>query len=61
MKDAMTMLKPRTLDAHDETGAVLGWMVITVTAAGLLTILWALAGPVLGELFHQTIGSILSF
>lgn len=55
------MLKPRTLDPQDEAGAALGWMVITVTTAGVLAILWALAGPALGELFHQTIGSILSF
>ena len=43
-------------DAYDdERGDVPGWVLITLMTAGLVVVIWALAGPALADLFQQAI------
>jgi hypothetical protein len=43
-------------DFHDdERGDVPGWVLITLMTAGLVVVIWALAGPALADLFQQAI------
>lgn len=42
----------------DETGDVPGWVLITLMTAGLVVLLWALAGPALQGLFEQAIARV---
>ena len=52
-------LRKRLRDfAHDETGDVPGWVLITLMTAGLVVLIWAAAGPALGNLFEQAIGKV---
>ena len=41
-----------------ERGDVPGWVLITLMTAGLVTILWALAGAQLAKLFTTAISSV---
>ncbi len=41
-----------------ERGDVPGWVLITLMTAGLVTILWKLAGDQLAALFTQAMGSV---
>lgn len=45
----------------DEAGDVPGWVLITLMTAGLVVVIWALAGPALAQLFEQAISSVSSF
>jgi len=46
-------------DLHkDEVGDVPGWVLITLMTAGLVVLIWALAGPALGQLFEQAIARV---
>ena len=44
--------------AEQERGDVPGWVLITLMTAGLVTILWKLAGDQLAALFTQAISSV---
>ena len=44
--------------ARDERGDVPGWVLITLMTAGLVVLIWALAGPALGQLFQQAIARV---
>jgi len=39
----------------DDRGDVPGWVLITLMTAGLVVLIWALAGPALSDLFEQAI------
>jgi hypothetical protein len=39
----------------DDRGDVPGWVLITLMTAGLVVVIWALAGPALAQLFEQAI------
>lgn len=39
----------------EERGDVPGWVLITLMTAGLVVVIWALAGPALAGLFEQAI------
>ena len=39
----------------DETGDVPGWVLVTLMTAGLVVLIWAVAGPALSALFEQAI------
>jgi hypothetical protein len=41
-----------------DRGDVPGWVLITIMTAGLVTVLWALAGTQLKELFTQAMSSV---
>lgn len=42
----------------DERGDVPGWVLITLMTAGLVVVIWALAGPALQGLFEQAIARV---
>lgn len=42
----------------DERGDVPGWVLITLMTAGLVVLIWALAGPALGEIFERAIAQV---
>lgn len=44
--------------AKDERGDVPGWVLITLMTAGLVVVIWALAGPALAGLFEQAISRV---
>jgi hypothetical protein len=46
---------------RDEHGDVPGWVLITLMTAGLVIIIWALAGPALSGVFEQAISRVTSF
>lgn len=41
--------------ADDDTGDVPGWVLVTLMTAGLVVVIWAVAGPALTTLFEQAI------
>ncbi len=47
--------------ADDERGDVPGWVLITLMTAGLVVVIWALAGPALASLFEQAISRVAGF
>lgn len=47
--------------ADDERGDVPGWVLITLMTAGLVVVIWALAGPALASLFEQAISRVSGF
>lgn len=50
-----------TYFAKDERGDVPGWVLITLMTAGLVIIIWGLAGPALSGVFQQAIDRVTSF
>ncbi|TDW31039.1 hypothetical protein [Cryobacterium psychrophilum] len=42
----------------DERGDVPGWVLITLMTAGLVLIIWGLAGPALSGVFEQAISRV---
>ncbi len=42
----------------DDRGDVPGWVLITLMTAGLVIVIWALAGPALSGLFEQAIARV---
>jgi len=42
----------------DERGDVPGWVLVTLMTAGLVVVIWALAGPALADLFQQAISRV---
>ena len=46
------------LGGRVDRGDVPGWVLITIMTAGLVTALWALAGPQLGQLFSDAISDV---
>jgi len=54
MKTAIVRLK-------DERGDVPGWVLITLMTAGLVIIIWGLAGPALSAVFKQAIDRVSGF
>ena len=43
-----------------DRGDVPGWVLITLMTAGLVVVIWAMAGPALGEVFNNAINRVLS-
>lgn len=44
--------------AADERGDVPGWVLVTLMTAGLVVLIWAVAGPALTSLFQQAMSSV---
>ena len=42
----------------EEVGDVPGWVLITLMTAGLVILIWALAGPALSEIFQNAIAKV---
>jgi hypothetical protein len=45
----------------DDRGDVPGWVLITLMTAGLVIIIWGLAGPALSGVFQQAIERVTGF
>lgn len=45
----------------DDRGDVPGWVLITLMTAGLVIIIWSLAGPALSAVFEQAIQRVSGF
>lgn len=46
---------------RDDRGDVPGWVLITLMTAGLVIIIWGLAGPALSNVFQQAIQRVTGF
>ena len=46
---------------HDDRGDVPGWVLITLMTAGLVIVIWAIAGPALSGVFEQAIDRVTGF
>ena len=44
---------------REERGDVPGWVLITLMTAGLVILIWGLAGPALSDVFNQAIQRVL--
>lgn len=49
------------LARNDDRGDVPGWVLITLMTAGLVILIWALAGPALQGVFQQAIDRVTGF
>ena len=47
--------------SREERGDVPGWVLITLMTAGLVLIIWGLAGPALSGVFEQAIDRVTGF
>lgn len=45
----------------DDRGDVPGWVLITLMTAGLVILIWALAGPALEGVFQQAIDRVTAY
>ena len=45
----------------DERGDVPGWVLITLMTAGLVILIWAVAGPALTNVFQQAIDRVITY
>jgi hypothetical protein len=52
------MRRPPALDLGEERGDVPGWVLITLMTAGLVLVIWGLAGPALSEIFGNAISKV---
>lgn len=43
---------------HRSDGDVPGWVLITLMTAGLVLVIWGLAGPALGEIFEDALSRV---
>jgi hypothetical protein len=57
----MSRLIQRLRRAPGERGDVPGWVLISLMTAGLVVLIWALAGPALAGVFEQAIERVISF
>lgn len=46
---------------RDDRGDVPGWVLITLMTAGLVILIWTLAGPLLADVFSQAISRVTGF
>lgn len=46
---------------QDEHGDVPGWVLITLMTAGLVVLMWSVAGPALKGVFEQALSKVSSF
>jgi hypothetical protein len=46
---------------NSDRGDVPGWVLITLMTAGLVIIIWGLAGPALSSVFDQAIDRVTGF
>ncbi len=61
MVSAVAVSRQRLSWVRDERGDVPGWVLITLMTAGLVVIIWALAGPALSGVFQQAIERVTGF
>ncbi|HEY5230315.1 MAG TPA: hypothetical protein VIJ11_05440 [Galbitalea sp.] len=59
MTERTAVTKKRYL--RDDRGDVPGWVLITLMTAGLVIVIWGLAGPALANVFQQAIDRVTGF
>ena len=45
----------------DDAGDVPGWVLITLMTAGLVVLMWSVAGPALKGVFEQALSKVATF
>jgi hypothetical protein len=60
-RDRTTLTAGPAGSFSDDRGDVPGWVLITLMTAGLVIILWGVAGPLLQNVFTQAIDRVTSF
>lgn len=58
LRAAAVRAATRHVTGPRDRGDVPGWVLITIMTAGLVTALWAIAGPQLGQLFSDAISDV---
>ena len=59
MRRTATIVRRAARDLRDDDhGDVPGWVLVTLMTAGLVVVIWALAGPALSQLFEQAISRV---
>lgn len=61
MRRILDFLTRAGRDPRDDRGDVPGWVLITLMTAGLVILIWALAGPALEGVFQQAIDRVTGF
>lgn len=61
MRRILDFLTRASRDPRDDRGDVPGWVLITLMTAGLVILIWALAGPALQGVFQQAIDRVTGF
>jgi hypothetical protein len=56
-----SLVARRAQQLHNDRGDVPGWVLITLMTAGLVILIWALAGPALQGVFQQAIDRVTGF
>jgi hypothetical protein len=54
----LALVAPTAPRRRDERGDVPGWVMVTVMTAGLVTVLWQLAGDQLTEMLSSALDSV---
>lgn len=55
------LLKKFAFSLNDEDGDVPGWVLITLMTAGLVVLMWSIAGPALKTVFEQALTKVATF
>lgn len=50
-----------SINFKSEAGDVPGWVLITLMTAGLVVLMWAVAGPALKGVFEQAMNKVVAF
>jgi hypothetical protein len=55
------LIKSTVGRVRNDRGDVPGWVLITLMTAGLVIIIWGLAGPALANVFQQAIARVTGY
>ena len=55
---AWLTVRTRAVTAQQDRGDVPGWVLITLMTAGIVTVLWAIAGPKLGSILSDALDGV---
>jgi hypothetical protein len=57
----MSRIRHLVRQARDDRGDVPGWVLVCLMTAGLVVVIWGLAGPALSGVFEQAIDRVTGF
>jgi hypothetical protein len=55
-----TLISVSARARDEERGDVPGWILIAIMSAGLVVLIWALAGPLLTQVFEDAVNRVTS-
>lgn len=61
LTNTLTRPPARLARTNDDRGDVPGWVLITLMTAGLVIIIWGIAGPALSSVFQQAIDRVTGY